>query len=439
MSETACPECRAPLKPVTGFVNWCTSCEWNLEPGKEAPAHDMFEAFYKRLSSRLGKALHESLIGQNLMEASSHGRSWYLAMGFSMLVVSLYLFLWPLGLWLLIAAGGQFIKITTGLLVLALALFAWPWRRDPLPKQDIVPRSQLPQLYALIDQISGLLKAPALTGIVLTEHYNASVRQFGWRRRSVLYLGIPLWEMLSVEERLSVLGHEIGHLVNRDPMNNRLPALAFTILFKTGHAICPEKLVPKGLTHGRVVMAEEWAAVSGAMLLMIPVNLALAMIARGFWATGHVLLGLLWAESQRAEYRADLLGMQLSGMEPALSEMEKLTGADLVWSEVRERINRRQQNADTELFTSIRTRWANLPETEKERRRRLLRQEHHRLDATHPATVFRMEMLKAQRKHIRQLQIPGRDWKALDSELESARQKIAHKLLDRLRNSLYYG
>lgn len=433
-----CPECRATLPTVRGFVNWCSVCEWNLEPGKEAMAEDIFEAAYQGLSRRLGKALHENLKGQNLSQVPAHGKFWYLAMGFSVLVLALYSTIWLGGFWLLFTAWGQLLNMLGGLLLLGFGIFAWPFSKPaPFPEAEILPRPSAPQLYALLDQLCDRLQAPRLAGVVLTTRDNASVRQFGLKRRNVLYLGLPLWERLNPEERLSALGHELAHLVNGDPARSLLPMLAFTILFRTGEAVCPESLVPAPLRHGRIVFVDDMAAISGARLLMIPVNLLLAGVARGFWAAGHGLLGLIWAQSQRAEYRADLLGMEFAGMEPMLTTLEKISAGDLTPATVREHVVRKE--APGAIFEALRARWQALPENEKERRRRVMQRENHRLDATHPATAYRIEMLRTQRKHIHQHQLPGRDWKALDAELAPQRQEIAQALLDQARNELYRG
>lgn len=433
-----CPQCQAHLQPIQGFVNWCSACEWNLEPGKEAMAGDIFEAAYQGLSRRLGKALHENLKVQNLSQIPAHGKSWYLAMGFSLLVLALYSSIWLGGFWLLLTGWGQILKMLGGLVLLGFGVFAWPFSKPAsFPAAEIIPRASAPQLYALLDQLCDKLNAPRLAGVVLTAHYNANIQQFGIKRRNVLYLGLPLWETLTPEERLSALGHELAHLVNGDPARSLLPFLAFTILFQTGKAICPDSLVPAPLRHGRIVFVDDMAAISGARMLMIPVNLLLALIARGFWAAGHGLLGLLWAQSQRAEYRADLMGMQIAGLDPMLMTLEKLSADDLIKTIVREHVVRREAPAG--LFESLRTRWQTLPESEKERRRRLILRENHRLDATHPATAYRIEMLRAQRAHIHQHQLPGRDWKALEAELDPQRSQIALALVDRSRSSMYSG
>lgn len=440
MSQTSaiCPECRHVLAAEPGYVSWCEGCEWNLTPAKEpAPAHDMFEALYRRMSERGGKALYQSLAGTDLSRASARGKTWYLAMVFSALVLLVYPLPWIVGAWLLIAGWGNFMLIIDAVVLLGWGLFTWPGLPDPFPAGEVVARERLPQLYALVDQLCGLLQAPRIDGIVLTDQFNASVEQYGWKRRRVLFIGLPLWELLEPQERLVLLGHELGHLVSGDPLQGRLPEMAVRILFRTGDAIIPESMMPEMIVHGRVVVIEEWALVSAARLVMIPVNWLLVGVAHAFWGLGQALLGLMWAESQRAEYRSDLYGLQLGGLEASLSLLEKLSADDLVLDVLRQRITSRQKAPAGEVLGAIRQRWEILPASERERRLRLLRKENHRLDATHPATGARLAMLVAQKAHVRQLQVPGRDWKALDQELEPFREGIAARLLDQVRGSLY--
>lgn len=434
---TACPECRTALYPEPGFVNWCTGCEWNLEPESEALPKDLFSALYRRLSEKGGKLLYNSLKTQNLMQAPAHDLSWWLAMALSLLVLLVYPLPWLAGAGLVIFSGGKFFLIISGLLLLSFGYLISPERSRTFPQQEIVPRAQLPQLYALIDQAADLLDAPRIDGLILTTEFNASVAEYGWRRRKVLFLGLTYWELLSPQERLGLLGHELGHLVNGDPLRKRLPMMALDILIRTGKAICPESMLPRDMYYGRLVIIEQAAIISSAQFLMIPFNWLLFAIAQGFWGIAHGLMALLWAGSQRAEYRADLLGMQLSGLEAAISELEKMAAADLIRDEVRQQLVRRSKDAAETLFEQLCKRWNVLPVLERERRLRLLRRENHRLDATHPATAHRMDMLRLQSQHVRQLQISGRDWTALAHELAPFRKKIASQLLDEERSRLH--
>lgn len=82
---------------------------------------------------------------------------------------------------------------------------------------EILNRSQFPELFAMLDELTAKLKAPQLQNVLLTTKFNASVVQaprfgiFG-SYDNYLTLGLPLMTVLSCEELRAVLAHELGHL-----------------------------------------------------------------------------------------------------------------------------------------------------------------------------------------------------------------------------------
>ncbi|MGV3626778.1 MAG: M48 family metallopeptidase [Betaproteobacteria bacterium] len=91
------------------------------------------------------------------------------------------------------------------------------WVKLPPPQGFEVRRTDVPELFWMIDQLRKKLRAPAFHHVLLTDDFNAAVVQiprlgiFGWPRNFLL-LGLPLMKSLTVEQFKAVLAHELGHL-----------------------------------------------------------------------------------------------------------------------------------------------------------------------------------------------------------------------------------
>lgn len=99
----------------------------------------------------------------------------------------------------------------------AIQIARWFWLSFPKSKGVEITRSELPELFALIDELTSALKAPTFHHIILDTQYNAGVLQvprfgfLGWYR-NYLFVGLPLMQSLSPEQFCAVIAHELGHL-----------------------------------------------------------------------------------------------------------------------------------------------------------------------------------------------------------------------------------
>lgn len=109
--------------------------------------------------------------------------------------------------------GSAFVMalILLGILVRSL------WVRFPKPRGRRLRRKEVPQLFALVDDLTRTLKTPKFHTILLTDEFNAGVVQiprlgiFGWFQNYLL-VGLPLMQALTLEQFQAVLAHELGHL-----------------------------------------------------------------------------------------------------------------------------------------------------------------------------------------------------------------------------------
>jgi Zn-dependent protease with chaperone function len=84
-----------------------------------------------------------------------------------------------------------------------------------------IDRTEFPELFALIDELSAKLRAPKIHHVVINYDHNAAVYQtphLGWQEwyRNYLILGLPLLQSLTPEQFTATLAHELGHLSNHD-------------------------------------------------------------------------------------------------------------------------------------------------------------------------------------------------------------------------------
>ena len=82
-------------------------------------------------------------------------------------------------------------------------------------------REQVPQLFAMLDQLASTLKAPKLNTVILNDELNAAILQrprfgfIGWQT-NYLIIGLPLMQALSSQQCQAVLAHEFAHLGGDD-------------------------------------------------------------------------------------------------------------------------------------------------------------------------------------------------------------------------------
>ncbi len=98
---------------------------------------------------------------------------------------------------------------------IALVTAAWPRRNPHRPRGERVTQLAQPRLFAAIRAIATGCGEAMPQDVLLNGEMNASVAHWGGRlglaERRVLTLGIPLLQLLTVEELAAVVAHEFGH------------------------------------------------------------------------------------------------------------------------------------------------------------------------------------------------------------------------------------
>jgi Zn-dependent protease with chaperone function len=194
-----------------------------------------------------------------------------------------------LGLVGLVACGGM-----------ALAILKALWVRMSAPEGLELQRSEVPELFRLIDELRAQLNSPPFHRVLLVGDYNAAIVQiprlgvFGWHRNYLL-LGLPLMQGLGPDEFRAVLAHEFGHLSgNHGRFGNWLYRLRRT-----------------------------WERVFEQLLRQSPGKLAglLTSFLKWFWPKFNAHAFVL---SRANEYAADAVAAQLAGADIAASALQRV-------------------------------------------------------------------------------------------------------------------
>lgn len=421
-TERPCPECGSTVPGATGYPEWC-DCGWNLEPPpvREAPG-----GRFARLAERAGRRSGERM-ARELLEAGSLEPRWTPA--------TLAAFAVAGGVHLLslaLVAGGitaiavEFPNVVSILIGLAMAGTGVMMRpRLSRLANDARPLdpARTPAMHELVAAVADALDRPPPDLVAVDASWNAYWDVVGLRRQRVLVLGLPLLAALEPPQRVALIAHELGHDRNGDVSRTLVVGAAVGALDQLSSLLQPndrDRWDELGL---------DWVANGLMWIVSRPVDAVLWLEAR-----------LLYRDSRRAEYLADAQAARAAGTAAVVALHERL----LLESQFLLTVQQAAQADDAAaLFARLHEALDAMPERERERRRRVARLEHARLDATHPPTALRIELLEA-RPALAPAVTLNSAWSArIDSELaplerEVARE-VARELLDRHRSALYYG
>ena len=413
---THCPQCRESLPRTGKFRLWCPGCEWNLQGEPTARIvwnrkGSLFSRALRSFGNRFATAQFEALLKvDETVLRPRLTRSKLLAYGLALLVSVVYVGLLAAGLMLIWPL--RMPQTIVGIFLVLLFVAVRPRWRKPDGERRLA-RVEAPGLFALVDQVSAALGTRAPDCIAIDGTFNATFGTVGPFRRSILTIGLPLWCLLSGQQRVALVGHELAHGINNDPLRGTILAAATQMLFSWIAMVRPDRLV--GATPNVFVALAEF-----------PFRLGLLLIAKllHLWATA--LLALIWHESQRAEYLADAIGARASGTGPARELFERIAYADCVVA-VAERIAY-QIRGESDFFEDFPRYVADLPDLERERLKRQALRAGVQFDSSHPPNAFRLRMLARNDLPVRVVLTPQAS-KAIDEELRAMRPQMQGSLI----------
>ncbi|WP_084964945.1 M48 family metallopeptidase [Thermoactinospora rubra] len=393
-----CPDCAAPIDHDPRVAPWCPACDWNVLP--EGPAAS---GWMDRWHARLAHGLHGNAVrgrGGRIAKIASYTVAVLVHLFTVALIVG--------GVWLVTRL--HVVGVVLGVAALGLAWLLLP-RPGRLPEGEPLGRDAAPELHRLVEEVAGAIRAPRPHLILVNGEVNAAIGTYGMLRRRFLVIGYPLWILLDPQERVALLGHEMGHTVNGDARHGFVVGSAMAALeelWLTARDPDEGGLV-EILTRG--VMWTARTVVSGVYLLLLMLTLR---------------------ASQAAEYRADRLAAEVGGTEAAASLMDGFLGRLPIAAGY---LETSAHMAREDLWGSVRRYVDAVPESELERRRRAARLGDVRVDETHPPTHLRHDFLTA--LPYREPLVRAAAMEAIDRELEQVAARVARAAAERSRAALY--
>jgi heat shock protein HtpX len=276
----------------------------------------------------------------------------------------------------------------------------------------------------MADRIARTLGAPPVDAIVVDWEFNAAYGQVGWRRKRILWIGMPLFWILESQERVALIAHELAHGVNGDPLRGFFVGSAVRTLVEWHNMLQPGNIHygGGGFTGFVLVLASPFIRLAMFLLAGIP------------WLGAYALAHLVWRGSQRAEYLADYLAATVSGTDAMVTMLDKLRLSDQFIATLRTiTLNRSQRNLFDDFRQTVNLKSGlEISHTTDDEPEEL------RADATHPPTVYRIAFMRAQRVASPKIVTSPFDCEEIERELRPLQKELQEKLTDKYAASLYY-
>lgn len=287
------------------------------------------------------------------------------------------------GIWVFVSRP----NVVSGIVAILALLLAYELRPrlGSLRKRRFVRfRADAPALFDLLDQVAAEVGAKPAHAVIANGRWNSSYASVGWRRRRVVTIGLPLWDALSPDQKVAVLGHEFAHGVNGDARHGVVVGTSLASLARLYALVHPDPL-ERARRRGAGTQVGE--------LVQALLREVLAAVFKT-----QQLISL--RASQRAEYLADAIGARVASPASMAGALDVImTGRDTYAFVIGERAKRRSYPArpdagGPELWDELRSALAALPENERERRRRVNKHALPQVTETHPPSHLRISVLR---------------------------------------------
>jgi Zn-dependent protease with chaperone function len=413
-----CPNCSSSIEVTEGYVKWCEHCLWNLKPYEETNKGNIVDRIYKNIGRRVGKELFQTMLKSSSMKPRITVAK-LLALIISYAVYSISIISIVLMAYLIINFGINVVSGLLSLFLMGITIVSFP-RFNKVPK-GIISRSEFPALYKLLDSITKASNSKDVYGIVINDEFNASYTEIGLKRRKIVTIGLPLFYILSNEEKVALLSHEIAHGINGDIRRGLITGTALNTLIEWYEIISPDSNVD-----------DAWGYIPVVSTITKLIMLAFSKIILLVITT---LIYLVHNDSQRAEYLADYIGASISGT----NEMKALL--DKMHLGIYSRIALQKtvlSSGKTNFFHEILEQVNMIPKKEFERIKLVERMEESKLDVTHPPTAYRISLMEQQKSFSPKITLSESDSFQIEKEMDLAKNNIEKKLINDYKKFLYY-
>lgn len=368
------------------------------------------DTFARRLDARVAQALDKRLVDR-VSAGSGHGLARIAAYVLVTPVHLAGLALALCGVLLLVRGDGWWAWLAGGF-VLAVAWLVRPHVLHAADPDSIrVEPGTAPELTALVGEVAGLLGTPAPSELRVDAAFNAYVARRGLRGRR-LVLGAPLWAAYGPQERVSLLGHEIGHLAHGDLRSLGYVDSAYRTLVRWVQLLDP---------------ADSEVFLHDTPLLVHALSAPPRWLVQGYLRVLDVVNS---AANRRQELYADLAGALAAGTDAAVSDHEVmllLDSLDVVTN--RAAID----SARPDLGEAIRARVATYDARQRADARREAAADRRSIDASHPPTVDRIRVLESVDRSLPALVLDAARSRRIDEELRPYLDQAFRRLGDSYR------
>ncbi|WP_157631507.1 M48 family metalloprotease [Catelliglobosispora koreensis] len=324
-----CPHCHIALVTVNNAPPWCERCEFNLGLMEPEPEDGFIARHINVWAARMAFSANRKLFGELAGHTASKpdvNAAFVLLFGISIYVMCALLATLAAGIYLVVT--GHIVLQVLGAILVGLAIVLRPRLGTMKPFRenfDEITATDTPAMFALIERAVHEMGAPMPHHVFLSDEWNASASVVGLRRRRVLVIGVPLWICLQPQERVALLGHELGHFVNRDVRRGLLTQPACTIFAQLADLVRPERIV-----HAD---GEGEGFGGGSFFAMLGMAIMKPFLWTAFYlfVLLHIAITAVAARAtQRAEYFADAIALRLAGSRAMmfvdlLTNVEQLT------------------------------------------------------------------------------------------------------------------
>ncbi len=367
IGKDCCPDCGAMIPSYPRYTPWCEECNWNIQPDNVKPSSWWQQAISQRLAQRLFDQMSHEMTAKQL--TGTHLTALLLAT-IIYLIHIIFLFWGSYLIW-----SWTIGRILAGILIIYLTIRALNIRYDELPPaMMLADEKQFPALNHFIGDVARRLAVPK-PKIALSEQFTATFARVGSARESLLCIGIPFLALLSGGEMLSLIGHELSH--DHDGawsrslyvQNARTAVESWYKLFSFYH----------WRTH-----SNDMIVFCGLLFAFIclPVSIVVGGLLR-------LLELLIFHDSQRAEYVADLQSLAVAGNHDAPHLLRKSYYRYLgALQEAYQKAPLHQK------YTVVQRKLQEIPAREKERVWRIAQMQQPKLNSSHPTVTQRIALLK---------------------------------------------
>ena len=412
-----CPRCGAEIRTDRRFTTWCAACDWNVDPIEPDERPGRLERARRRIAHRYGERLLAEMTGRTGQPPRRPRRdvASVLAYAIALCVHGVTAGLSVGGVLLVVLGWGGALPVL-GAFLLGLAWILRP-RFARLPDDaPVLHRADAPRLFALIDEVAAVAPTAGVHAVAVTADVNASVCTYGIGQRRLLTLGLGLWEIMTPQERIALLGHELGHFAHGDTRHGVVIANALRSLDAWRYLLAP---------------------ISNPGVLEMVLNLVYLPLHTVVQGVTMLLDQLTLRAAQRAEYLADTTAARAGSTEAAVALMDRvLVGGSAEALLLREANARQVRGSRAEREEAWRGLWdrlaahvASVPESEYERLRRAGTLRGHGVDSTHPPTHLRRACLLAAVPAPAAVCVDADPEAAIADELAGAKGELARQAL----------